>query len=265
MTKKEELIIANWRNENEYDFFDKAKRFFEKQPSDAAIKKIYAWQFLRRNKDYQNDFVKFKSFEKSRNQEKTQNFSNHLKTKYSLHFLLPPSPDRDIPFFKSKQDFEAVDTERLHENIHSDLFLDPEATFSFRPMYKAGLEDKDYTLKINFDLRNTVSQNLELAKIELQKWQNSYLQKDDKLWQPRVRTITEKDSEDYLIRLLRISDAVRSGASKKEICNEIFSISEQNIDESYRNTRDAAWRFINQDYPSIAFMKKIPTGINAKA
>lgn len=232
ITCKEEEWIPKWKDCAEYDYL-----------TDASTSEEYAWEFLRRNKDYQIycDVLScsLKTYRPMKAKEKVNRVyvgpSHTTKTKADWHIAFPKhyserffeetATAKQSPLFCAQSVEVLADmtdltrpgiSERLkYRSIEWD---EAEALF----IHEQGLDFQMNLVKgqlaISFDL-NSTSGNTKLfddhleAAVKLVK--RKYIQ-----YQKNLKSPKEKSSKlqlHRLVKLLRISDGFTAGASRKEI------------------------------------------------
>lgn len=290
--------LPNWENEEEYDFEQQMKDAFDCSHVDSEIiKKKYAWEFLRRNQEYQDDFSKLDPmFCIERGQDLTDDttltpnyianpeakeeetffqyrqrmakerqvvkyplhITQYLKKKYSIDCTYLPDPKNSSPFCHHIAD--------VYKDCDSKTIPNISGTFGFIRGAKDTNIDEDYILKIRFDLRHPIHSQLKDAAVQLEKWQKVFLE-GNKPYQPRINTKEKirkggiKRHDDLLIRILRIYDARAVKAPWEAIGGTIFPEWELSPVQTAKENYQRAIQYIEEDYPAIALMNDQPIGL----
>ncbi len=217
--------LPNWRDDGAYP--------------DTAVtsREQWAWEFLRRNPAYQNDYEIYRcALSKSYNERSIQNFIDltaELHERYEIGGLFDPANNApDLTFFFNS----TCPPKRMHKRGMPE---NPERYSPFQ-YYR-------------FDLRLRIKPQLAAVKDALEFRQQAF-RRIGKL-QKEKRAMTTKYRQ-----YLRVLDARRSGATHHEMAGTIYGVEFSDPDAKERQTvRDdlaAAEVLCTSDYRFIAAPKK---------
>jgi hypothetical protein len=178
--------FPDWRDRAAYPATDAYKESEKLAGDPLYTSKAWAWQFLRRNLNYQTDFNKFR-------QGGNRGLGESIAGKYGLAMMLP---------------FSEVEPELVpFQNTH--------ALRSLNRDIKAGqpLKLEDSQLALVFDIRLPVKEQLIFAKLQ-------FLEEAERMGIPAIPDKRKRSG--VLSRYLRIIDADRSGANKETIAEKLI-------------------------------------------
>jgi len=208
-----------------------------------SVKEFYAWQFLRRNPEYQQDYEKELAKYKERNINTPPDdmeaellcgfkpVDPEIAKKWGLVKLCDPKEKTMGATFKRR--YGRVVFGNLFRDLYgySDGFEEEsEEEFTNNPMVSA---DK---IAIEFEIRLPLTPQIELAKRCLFDYQNEII---DRFKRRIVKNIKPRVSNwrDYL----RVYDAYAEGIKRKEIASIIFPVEENNEGTGYCVSRKVAY------------------------
>jgi len=218
-----QVVSANWKNPEDYSNL-----------SDLTPK-FLAWEFLRRNKEYQEDWYNFskKYLLKNGNYHVKWWVRGYAKKEQDGGMILSPSD----PHLAITADNHLQPKWRIFQLI---------PPWQIYPLQLAFLEKNENKLSVDIDLTAPLKPQLNKIGVIAKRHQD--------FW--GIQKTKSKIHKDNLPDYLRIFDAVESGLKKGEIAATIYP-KENNDDPHYRITKrldeyyKRACKFINGDYIKI--------------
>lgn len=207
------MINKNWKKESDYGF------------TKELTKKQWAWEFLRRNTEYQDKYQEFISKPKAHPlknktffnlQEKLKPYT-YLSRKYanewSLKYMYDPNKDFSQGVrFKSPSGLPTIITTQddIEQYFEVETIYDPED----RPAGDVIKTKNDIGL-VAFDLRMPIGPQVNLCNKKLTK-RKKYMAKYGHIKSKKIKTHPE-----LWVRHLRVLDALLSGASSSDIAHGV--------------------------------------------
>jgi len=285
MELNENAWLPDWRDKNSYNI-EKKLRLADYNHKDLKyLNTQYAWEFLRRNKTYQNDYKNLWEYIYDRYGTEILCKAIPLEDILSLYKCNPPNIEKIIPYKKKdkikylkKNSFNVRQilspTEYMKKKFSLGNYIpspdqdipfykkDGFELFSFINCMR-GSQLIDNNVNIPFNLSLPIKPQVERTQKILIKHQKMFLQvTDSKVYNAEIKKFTSY-GDNFLIRQLRILDARNYNVPFKEIAKNIlperFGNDDGKEDEIINNIRKSHVRAsINTeiDYPLIAYLNK---------
>lgn len=221
------FVIADWKEDNKYPSIEWMK--------DCCYMGVWAWEFLRRNPEYQHDFIKLEGLKK--NKKLYMNEWRRLRDKYFVSNFIDPreeiSLDNHIAFYNP---FDGIEIYAYKEN---------ETNIKY-PLQKH--ED----ILIKFNLSEPIKEQIDSTYRILK-----YLQREFRN-QKLIKVVSKKHHLDIFRDYLRILDAEAIGIDIDEIASVLLPTVENKYPDFLGRKRikansKAANQYMMHDYRYLGY------------
>lgn len=248
--------LPNWKDAENYNFSDdKCKKLF----SDVNYKEVVAWQFLRRNQEY-NSFFSARKREYLELAKDSISKNDLALNGQHIHFKYSKRTETNVDIQYSSIPIDWLLDPAIKEELEKwglEYYVDPShlkpTCLNFRSSnpISVNIINKDIILKseipygyatVLINLKKSISPQLRSAELGLENY-SSLIEE-------------EKDSQNYFREgkkysiYLRIIDALVSGEAPK-IIKKILYVNVSDLDDQFKKDRKAAINMVNEGYKDL--------------